>query len=199
MYFAPLSGSAIEKYLQTDILPSMSTILPINAMQQKNVITLVDNYIECATNLFQKKFPPINVLFDLKGRAAGMYKIDKGSKKIRFNPYHFAKHPEENFTETIPHEVAHYIIDQLYGIRNVRPHGKEWQSLMLKFGVEPKRTFSYSLDGIPTRTHKRHTYTCGCMQFEITTRRHNMIQQGKAKYSCRQCGDKIKFLQNAIG
>lgn len=177
----------------------MSTILPINATEQKDVITSVDHYIECAADLFQKKFSPIDVLFDLKGRVAGMYKIEKGTKAIRFNPYHFAKYPEENFNETIPHEVAHYIIDQLYGIRNVRPHGKQWQKLMLDFGVEPKRTFSYSLEGIPTRVHKRHAYTCGCMQFEVTTRRHNMIQQGKAEYSCRQCGSKIKFIQNLAG
>ncbi len=182
----------MEKCAQTDILPCMSTIRPINATEQQDVITLADGYIQCAKGLFQRNFEPINILFDLKGRAAGMYKIEKGIRKIRFNPYHFAKHPEENFNETIPHEVAHYIIDQLYGIRNVRPHGKEWQSLMLKFGIEPKRTFSYSLEGIPTKTHKRHTYTCGCMQFDITTRRHNMIQQGKAEYHCRQCGGKIK-------
>ena len=175
----------------------MSTILPINATEQKNAITLVADYIECAANLFKEKFPPIDVLFDLKGRVAGMYKIDKGTKIIRFNPYHFAKYPEENFNETIPHEVAHYIIDQLYGIRNVRPHGKEWQRLMLEFGVEPKRTFSYSLEGIPTRRHKRYRYSCSCMQFEITTRRHNMIQQGKVEYSCRQCGGKIKFTKNS--
>ncbi len=177
----------------------MPIISPITVTEQNKIITLADDYIECAKGLFQKKFPPINILFDLKGRAAGMYKIDKGTKKIRFNPYHFAKYPEENFNETIPHEVAHYIVDQVYGIRNVRPHGTEWKALMLKFGVEPKRTFSYSLDGIPTKIHKRHTYTCGCSQFEITTRRHNMIEQGKAEYCCRQCGSKIKFAMNVCG
>ena len=187
----------LEKYVQTDILPCMSAILPINAAEQKNITTLVNNYIKCAAELFSKKFAPIDVVFDLKGRTAGMYKIDKGRKVIRFNPWHFAKYPKENINETIPHEVAHYIIDQLYGIRNVRPHGKEWQSLMLKFGVEPRRTFSYSLEGIPTKVHKRYPYTCGCMQFDITTRRHNMIQQGKAQYRCRECGNQIKFLEDA--
>ena len=185
----------MEKYPHSDILAYMPTILPITIAEQKEVITLVDNYIECATDLFKKKFSAIDVMFDLKGRAAGMYKIDKGKRMIRFNPYHFSKYPEENYRETIPHEVAHYIVDQLYGMRNVRPHGKEWQSLMLNFGVEPKRTFSYSLDGIPTKAHKRYAYTCGCMQFEITTRRHNMIQHGKAEYSCQQCGNRIKPME----
>lgn len=175
----------------------MSIVMPINEAVQNEIITLVDYYIDRANHIFDKNFSPINVAFDLKGRAAGMYKVIRSQRVIRFNPYHFAKHHEENMSETIPHEVAHYITDMVYGIRNIRPHGKQWKDLMLKFGVEPKRTYSYSLDGIPTRIHKRHNYSCGCMQFEITTRRHNKIQQKKAEYSCRQCGGKLKYIYQA--
>jgi len=175
----------------------MSIITPINKSKQDDITLLVDDYIDRANHLFGQNISPINVLFDLKGRAAGMYKVTRKQKVIRFNPYHFAKFPEENMNDTIPHEVAHYVTDQIYGLRNIRPHGREWQAVMLKFGLEPKRTFSYSLEGIPTRMHKRHTYACGCMQFEITTRRHNLIQKGKSEYSCRQCGGKIKFVNHA--
>ena len=172
---------------------NMSIVTPINEIIQREIVALVDDYIDSANHLFGKKFSPIEVTFDLKGRAAGMYKVYRQQRVIRFNPYHFAKFPDENMGETIPHEVAHYITDIVYGIRNIRPHGNEWKSLMLEFGVEPKRTFSYSLEGIPTRTHKRHIYTCGCKEFEITTRRHNKIQKEKAEYSCRECGGKLKF------
>jgi len=175
----------------------MSIVTPINEVVQNEIIILVDDYIDRANHLFEKNFPPIEVVFDLKGRAAGMYRVARNHRVIRFNPYHFAKHHEENMNETIPHEVAHYITDLVYGLRNIRPHGVQWKDLMLKFGVEPKRTYSYSLDGIPTRIHKRHTYTCGCMKFEITTRRHNKIQQEQAQYSCRQCGGKLKYIQQA--
>lgn len=175
----------------------MPLIEPINASIQDEIITLVDDYIDKANSIFKRRFEPIEVLFDLRGRAAGMYKVHGSKKVIRFNPYHFSKFFEENMQETIPHEVAHYITDQVYGLRNIRPHGKQWKMLMLEFGVEPRTTFSYSLDGIPTRKHKRHTYSCGCMQFEITTRRHNIIQKGKAEYACRQCGRKIKFKSQA--
>lgn len=175
----------------------MPTVTPINETTQKEIVTLVDDYIDRANYIFGKTFLPIDVIFDLKGRAAGMYKVYRKQKVIRFNPYHFAKFPEENMKETIPHEVAHYITDQVYGIRNIRPHGAEWKALMLKFGVEPKRTFSYSLDGIPTRAHKRHPYSCGCMEFAITTRRHNKIQNQKAEYLCQQCGGKLKYIHQA--
>lgn len=175
----------------------MPIVTPINDVVQKEIIILVDDYIDRANHIYNRKFPPIDVFFDLKGRAAGMYKVYRKKRVIRFNPYHFAKFPEENMNETIPHEVAHYITDLVYGLRSIRPHGTEWKALMLEFGVEPKRTYTYSLDGIPTRVHKRHTYSCGCMQFEITTRRHNKIQLKEAEYSCRQCGGKLKYITQA--
>ena len=170
-------------------------INPIDSVKEREIVTLVDDYIDQAGLIFETKFKPITVLFDLYGRSAGMYKVNMGKRVIRFNPYHFAKYSEENINETIPHEVAHYISDQVYGIKNIRPHGKEWQAIMLKFGVEPKRTFSYSLEGIPTKQHKRYQYSCGCMEFSITTRRHNLILNKKAEYSCRECGKKIKLLK----
>jgi len=172
----------------------MKMVEPISNAIQRKIIILVNNYITQAENIFNRQFKPIDILFDLKGRSAGMYKLYRGKRVIRFNPYHFAKYPDENMSETIPHEVAHYIADQVYGIRNIRPHGQEWQALMLKFGVQPKRTFSYSLDGIPTRAHKKFAYRCSCTQYEITTRRHNKIKKGLAAYSCRQCGKKIQYL-----
>ncbi len=174
----------------------MQTVKPIHEDIQHEIVSQVADYIERSQHIFKKTFKPVEVLFDLTGRSAGMYKVYRGSQVIRFNPYHFAKYLDENIKETIPHEVAHYITDKVYGLRNIRPHGKEWQSLMLRYGVEPKRTFSYSLEGIPTRMQRRFQYVCDCMQFEITTRRHNTIQQGKAEYSCRQCGGKIKYLSH---
>lgn len=175
----------------------MQIVEPIDENTQGEIIQLVDAYIDQANSIFSAEFPPIDVSFDLKGRAAGMYKVAGTQRIIRFNPYHFSKHYEENMCETIPHEVAHYISDLVYGIRNIRPHGAQWKNLMLEFGVEPNRTFSYCLEGIPTRVHKRHTYTCGCKEFEITTRRHNKIQQQGAAYTCRECGGKLKYSAQA--
>lgn len=170
----------------------MNKVIPIGKQLQNEISQAVASYVERAESIFSCKFESIDIRFDLSGRSAGMYKLHRGNRVIRFNPYHFAKYPDENMTETIPHEVAHYITDQVYGIKNIRPHGKEWQALMLKFGIEPKRTFSYSLEGIPTRQHKKHSYKCACAEFEITTRRHNKILKGQATYSCRKCGENIQ-------
>jgi SprT protein len=55
------------------------------------------------------------------------------------------------------------------------------------FGVEPRRTCSYDLEGIPQRRQQRHTYRCGCREHQVSTVRHRRIQQGRAQYLCRSC------------
>jgi len=172
----------------------MQNVSPLSEASRSEIKRSVVDYIKHSEAIYQREFEEIDITFDLTGRAAGMYKVSKGNKVIRFNQHHFAKFPEENYQETIPHEVAHYITDQVYGLRNIRPHGKQWKALMHQFGVEPRRTFSYSLEGIPHRMHKRHSYRCSCSEFELTTRRHNTIQKGKANYLCKQCGQKLEYI-----
>ncbi|MGD8581085.1 MAG: SprT-like domain-containing protein, partial [Gammaproteobacteria bacterium] len=88
---------------------------------------------------------------------------------------------------TVPHEVAHYVVDVLYGVMNVRPHGAEWQKVMFSLGAEPSVTGNYDLSGIPVRRQRRHTYQCACTIHQISAVRHNKIRLGKARYFCRYC------------
>jgi len=94
-------------------------------------------------------------------------------------------------TTTVPHEVAHYVADILFGFKNIRPHGKEWQAIMCKLGVEPQVTGNYDLSGISMKRQRRFTYVCDCMSHELTTVRHNKISRGKAQYFCGKCGDRL--------
>ena len=162
-------------------------IEPINCQHRQQVRSLTADYIDKAGRIYDRQFPVIPVRFDLKGRAAGMYRVHNQDRVIRFNPYIFAKYYEDNLATTVPHEVAHYVVDVIYNARRVKPHGIEWQQVMQSFGVEPKATGDYDLSGIPLRRHRRHTYRCTCTTHQITTVRHNKIQQGKARYYCRKC------------
>lgn len=170
---------------------SVKTIQPISVTQQKHVQQVTLTYIQQASLCFKQAFAEIPVLFDLTGRACGMYCVKNEQKYIRYNPYLFAKYYENSLSDTIPHEVAHYITDIIYGLRNIRPHGSEWQMVMQHFGVEGKATGNYDLVGIPTRQHRRFDYRCGCDFYEFTTRRHNMVVFGKANYICRRCGNRL--------
>ena len=168
-------------------------IHPINHQQRAHVEILTKRYLRQAATRYGYDYQPVQISFDLKGRAAGVYQVRQGSVHIRYNPYIFAKFYEDNLRTTIPHEVAHYVSDRLYGLRNIKPHGKEWQDIMQEFGVKPQVTGRYDLAGIPVRRQKRHEYICNCRSHQISTSRHNKIQQGNVSYQCQYCGSTINF------
>lgn len=178
-------------------------ILPVDHHQQAEVVAETQRYIALAGRLFGRTFAEIDVSFDLKGRAAGMYVVSRRgwrvSRKIRYNPWLFAKYYRENMAETVPHEVAHYVVDCLYGGevrrdlgRAVCPHGVEWQAVMAAFGVEPRVRASFDLTGIPVRKQATVAYRCDCRQHQLGIRRHNKVLRGTAQYLCRACGNRLQ-------
>ena len=115
---------------------SPTAISPISAARQLQVQHEVQRYLSEGESLYQCSMPAIPVLFDLKGKTAGMYRVKSlptsrngffsknnvvQERVIRFNPWLFAKYPEDSWGNTIPHEVAHYMTDCLYGIKAIRP------------------------------------------------------------------------------
>ena len=163
------------------------TIEPISHSRERQVQLKTADCIRQAGRLYSRRFEIIPVQFDLTGRAAGMYRVHDNKRVIRYNPYLFAKYFDDNVATTVPHEVAHYVVDMLYGAARVRPHGAEWHQVMLSLGAEPAVTGNYDLSGIPVRRQQRHAYRCACTLHHITTARHNRILRGKARYYCRYC------------
>jgi SprT protein len=168
----------------------------LSHQQQELVIEETYRFITLAEELFNKPFPTLPVLFDLKGRTIGMYKLWRGQKVIRYNAAIFAKYFDDNVANTVPHEVAHYIVDMHYRSfrQHALPHGKEWKSLMHEFGADASRTADYKLDDIPTRRHTRVSYSCACRQHQLGIRRHNKVMKNAASYYCRACGDILKVV-----
>jgi SprT protein len=160
---------------------------PIGEPQQQEVRDATEHYIAEAERIFSRGFERIPVLFDLKGQSAGMFKRDGVKRCIRYNPWIFAKYYAENLHETVPHEVAHFIVDEVYDRRRTRAHGEEWRLLMHAFGVVPQVTFKQDLEGIPRRRQKTHAYRCDCRLHEVSSTRHNRVQKGKARYHCLNC------------
>lgn len=185
---------------------------PLNAEQQTEVIHLSHDYMAQAADFYQLSCEPIPIRFDLKGQAAGVYQVvsARGSaqgragwfaksasaeqRMIRYNPYIFERYYSDNLDVTVPHEVAHYVVDLIHGLKNVRPHGPEWRAVMAVFGVENVRaTAAYDLTGLPLKRQRRHPYRCDCRDFELTTRRHNLLLKGSARYCCRACGAELRY------
>ena len=166
-------------------------IPPIDQQQQILVQERVEYYLQQAREIYQRDFMAIPVLFDLKGRAAGMYLVRRDHRWIRFNPYIFNRYFDDCLVSTVPHEVAHYVTDQVYGLRRIRPHGIEWKGLMQRLGVEPRVRADYSLQGMPVRRQQRFSYRCNCREHEITLTRHNKIIKNRMRYFCQRCGSAI--------
>ena len=163
-------------------------IEPIGAAERRRVMAETEHYLRLAGQLFGRTFEPVPVLFDLRGGSAGMFRAAGRECWIRYNPWIFAKYFEENLQGTVPHEVAHYVVHELYRRRrSVKPHGAEWRAVMDAFGADPGVTFQLDLAGIPQRRQRTHSYRCDCRTHQLSTTRHNRIQRDGVRYHCRYC------------
>jgi SprT protein len=165
----------------------MGTIQPIGGRERRSITVATARCIARANGLLDARCADIPVHFDLKGRAAGMYRIVRGQRIIRYNPYLFAKYFDENLNTTVPHEVAHYLTDMVYGYPKVKPHGHEWRTIMRMLGADASIHCEFDLDGIPVRRYRRVRYACRCRFHELTRVRHNRIQAKGARYFCQTC------------
>lgn len=163
-------------------------IEPIGERRQEEVRALTARYLHQAAQRYGLELGEIPVLFDLKGRASGMYVVERGVRRIRYNPWIFSKYYADSLATTVPHEVAHCITDIRYGLANIKPHGAEWRAVMDDLGVEARATSRVDLSGIPQRRQRRFTYLCGCRSHQLSTIRHNKIVRGRVTYRCVECG-----------
>ncbi|MCG6900300.1 MAG: SprT-like domain-containing protein [Gammaproteobacteria bacterium] len=168
-------------------------VKPIDQSQQLQVIAATHACIQQAERLFARDFSKPVIRFDLSGRIAGMYRLLGQQPEIRYNPYLFGKYFDDNLANTVPHEVAHHLVAELYGWRNIRPHGTQWKDVMRRLGAAAAVTCRYDLSGIPQRRQRRFNYSCGCTTHALSAVRHNRMQRGQGRYLCRQCHQTLVF------
>lgn len=167
--------------------------MPLTASQQQRVVDRTHACILQAAALYQRQFPFIPIRFDLGGVAAGQFRWQGLWRPcvIRYNPWVFAADFEYHFTDTVAHEVAHYLVHRLHGA-HTRPHGPEWKQVMRTLGVIPKATGHYSLSGVPVRRQQRHSYRCACRTHQLSSTLHKRQQQGR-RYACKLCRAPLAF------
>lgn len=140
-----------------------------------------------ADSYFSRSFRRAAISFDLRGQAAGM--AIPSRNLLRFNQYMYQHNRDDFLRQTVPHEVAHLLVYQLYG-GSVRPHGQQWQRIMREvFGLPARRCHNYAVQpGWKTR----YLYRCNCRQHEFTGQRHACAKRGR-QYSCRSCGALLEY------
>ena len=166
----------------------------LNDEQQREIILKSIYYIRRAEEIFNQRYPLIPIRFDLKGHTVGMYKKWQHKQEIRYNALFFEKYYDENLSTTVPHEVAHYVVDMQFSNNKVRPHGAEWKALMAEFGADASRTAKFDMSDIPKRRYSTISYQCSCRVHTLGIRRHNKVIQQKARYICRHCGESLSLV-----
>lgn len=164
-----------------------STPAGLDARRRRIVLDATDGRIEEASMRYGICMAPVSVRFDLGGASAGVYRSNGQERVIRYNPLIFDRYFDENLAETVPHEVAHFVVDLRFGRRDVRPHGRQWRDVMEDFGVPPTVRHDWNLDGLGVRRQRRFAYRCHCGVHEVTTVRHHRIRDKRAVYRCRRC------------
>jgi len=172
----------------------------LSTIQQQQVIDETRSYIKKAEQLFNVKTKTVDINFSLNGRASGMYRIKRNNRlfsrrqiEIRYNPTIFSRYFEDNFKTTIPHEVAHFISDMIYGLKNIKPHGKEWKAIMHAFDADASVTANYDLSGLPLKRLSLYTYYCNCREHQLTAIRHNKITRRRYQYYCKNCKQILNY------
>jgi len=161
------------------------------------IMDLVEDTILKAEKIYYKSFDRIEIKFNLKGGTAGQYHFLKGSSDskgsyFRFNIDIANANGKKLYKDTVVHEVAHYIARSLAKGKYIKPHGKEWKSVMNALGVNPERCHSYTIPK-STRKLKYFDYICDCDTHSISSIIHNRILKGQKRY-CKKCKGILKMV-----
>ncbi|QDO82534.1 SprT family zinc-dependent metalloprotease [Shewanella psychropiezotolerans] len=146
---------------------------------------VLDYYRQAETHL-KRTFPHPEISFKLRGKSAGTAHLQLNL--LRFNSTLLAENHQAFIDQVVPHEICHLLAYQLYG--KVKPHGKEWQALMIKvYQLEPATTHTLNTESVSGKTFD---YLCDCGNIPLSIRRHNKVIRGETQYRCRCCKQELK-------
>lgn len=142
---------------------------------------------------WNNEFPLPTISFTKRGKTAGTANFYRNT--LNFNMVLFRENRKEFLMRTVPHECSHLIANHLYSTgRKVKPHGREWKSVMRMLGYDPKRCHSYDTKNATVFHKAKYVYTCSCGDYHtVTITIHRKIENG-SKYTCKTCKSPIKFV-----
>jgi SprT protein len=135
-----------------------------------------------AISEFTELFKQPHLAYNQRGKVAASALLQKNIIKINATLY--SQNTNYFITHIIAHELAHIMVYQLYGLR-VKPHGIEWQKMMLEvFDLPPKVTHTLDVSEVAMR---EITYECACQKVPLSLTRHNKVVNKRQLYVCRKC------------
>ncbi|RKS84601.1 SprT protein [Orbus hercynius] len=147
-----------------------------------DVMSCLRQYLLIASRFFNTIFAEPQIIYRNKGSIAGSALLQQW--QIQLNLAMLLDNHSQFIDEVVPHELAHLIVYQKFG--HVKPHGKEWQSVMTEvFKLAARRTHTFRLPESTIR--QQYHYYCQCKNHLLTAIRHNKIRHHQAQYYCKNC------------
>ena len=133
------------------------------------VMSRVHDCIAILEKEYDKSIPFPKLLFTQIGETAGT--AHYGTWDININPVLLNENLDAMLEHTVAHELAHLATHIIYphahrtklgcGKKVKRsPHGTEWQEIMNKLGVDPKRTHNFDVSRAVRRKSTTVMYEC---------------------------------------
>ena len=110
-------------------------------------ISSVDHWWRVLAKLYPRiKAQPSVVISKRMTKTAGFMIV--GDRQMRLSYALMLANLEDYHKDTIPHELAHQVAYDIYGIGKEKSgrtpwHGAEWQGIMKTLGIKPTRTHDY--------------------------------------------------------
>jgi len=156
-------------------------------LDESMLTSLLERQIDAAWRRCLEVFPELprpGVWLDLKGKSAGQAHFGRGG--LRFNLLLYRENPRVFLTKVVPHEMAHWLVRHLEGGEQLRPHGREWQTVMRQlFDLTPEVTHDFDTRRASPAPYR---YRCVCREHAFSACRHRLALQGR-RYRCRYCGE----------
>ena len=149
--------------------------------------------LQKATERYGHDYPFPTIDYGLRGTTAG--RADRRSWTVYINLGLLLENVEDMIENTVPHEVAHLIADDLdyrAGVYFTRkPHGWRWQNVMHTFGLDPTRCHNYDTTNVKIKKAPKPKFIWVCSgcgaQMVLGPKRHRNMMSGVRIYWKRGC------------
>jgi SprT protein len=183
---------------------SMSLNLMTDTDTPEKIIRLAEKAVrtaeDCARRYYAVTLPYARTDYSLRGRCAGQARVaHSGQTFLRFNLQLLTENLEDFLQQTIPHEVAHLVVNWRHRKKRARPkpHGPEWQAVMQDcYGLQPTRCHSYQTTAARV-VARNFLYECNCREHRLTRIIHNRISR-RYKALCKKCRTPLRFKEEEL-
>lgn len=165
-----------------------TTTTPIQAISAR-----IEQAFKKAEEVYNRPFQRCSIRLDINPSSNTAGQACYGKRLIRINRTTYHSHPSHVLDVTCPHEVAHIVSVDLYGMRGTG-HGPAWKSVMRNIGLKPERCHSL----VTPRSTSKPVYQCErphCKKQIMTGKTtHSRVSNGKAKFPPCKCGGTYVFV-----